>query len=576
MNPSLTVTTERIDDFVLLLHVMMRLQLPAILNRHLPRHWLQQGLDWGWVTTIWLAHILSQGDHRKLAVRDWVRQARYTLQHTTGLLLRDTDFTDDRLTIVLRELSRPAYWQAIEQDLAQHTIRIYHLTPQRVRVDATTVSGFHSGSPDGLLQFGHSKDDPALRQVKVMLATLDPLGLPLATDVVPGQSADDPLYLPIIARVQTMLQQTGLLFVGDVKMSALETRAAIHAADQYYLCPLALTGATAEQLPAWVQAARDGQVPLTEIALPTVDGPPRLVGQGYEFTRLLTARLPNQEVQWTERVLVVYSAAHAARQQRGLAERLAAATAALLALTPPPGRGKRQISEEAALNSAIEAILRTHRVVGLLTVGAARHVTQQWKQAGRGRPSAARPPQLVETVRYQITAVERVEEAITSAAARYGWRAFATDMPAATLSLPAAVGTYREEWQVERGFHRLKGAPLSIRPLYVQRDDQVTGLTHLLSLAVRVLTLLEWVVRRKLAEQGEELVGLHAENPKKGTARPTAERLLQAFRQVTLTRIELPTGVLHHVTPLTPVQQRILELLDLSPDIYHSLAENST
>jgi len=273
--------------------------------------------------------------------------------------------------------------------------------------------------------------------------------------------------------------------------------------------------------------------------------------------------------------LVVYSAAHAARQQRGLDERLAAATAALLALTPPPGRGKRQISEEAALGTAVEAILTTHRVGGLLVVRAERQVTQQWKRAGRGRPSPARPPQLVETVRYQLTSVERVEEAIAAEAACYGWRAFATDMPAAALSLPAAVGTYREEWQIERGFHRLKGAPLSISPLYVQRDDQVTGLTHLLSLAVRVLTLIECVVRRKLAEQEEELVGLHAENPKKGPARPTTERLLHAFRQVTLTIVELPTGVLHHVTPLTPLQCRILELLDLSPDIYHSLAENS-
>jgi transposase len=575
MATSLHVTTERIDDFVLLLHVMMRLNLPAILNRHLPRHWLQQGLDWGWVTTIWLAHILSQGDHRKLTVRDWVRQARYTLQHTTGLLLRDTDFTDDRLTIVLRELSNPAYWHAIEQDLAQHTIRVYHLTPQRVRVDATTVSGFHSGSPNGLLQFGHSKDDPALRQVKVMLATLDPLGLPLATDVVPGHSADDPLYGPIIARVQTMLQQTGLLFVGDVKMSALATRAAIHAADQYYLCPLALTGATAEQLPTWVQAALDGQVPLTEIAVPTAEGPPRQVGRGYEFTRLLTAHLLDQDVQWTERVLVVYSPTHAARQQRGLEERLAAATAALAALTPPPGRGKRQISEEVALEQAIAVRVAAHRVTGLLTVRYERQVTQEWKRAGRGRPSATRPPQLVETVRYQITSVERVNEAIAAETQGYGWRAFVTDMPPAALSLAAAVGTYREEWQVERGFHRLKDAPLSIRPLYVQRDDQVTGLTHLLSLGVRVLSLIEWVVRRKLAEQGEELVGLHAENPKKGTARPTSERLLAAFRQITLTIITLPTGVLHHVTPLTPLQQRILELLDLAPDIYQALAENS-
>jgi transposase len=70
MTSELTVTVERVDDFVLLIQVMMRLGLPGILDRDIPRHWLQEGLSWGWVATIWLAHIVSQGDHRKLTVRD--------------------------------------------------------------------------------------------------------------------------------------------------------------------------------------------------------------------------------------------------------------------------------------------------------------------------------------------------------------------------------------------------------------------------------------------------------------------------------------------------------------------------
>lgn len=181
MTTELTLTTERIDDFVLLINVLLQLDLPAILDRHIPRHWLQEGLSWGWVATIWLAHIISQGDHRKLTVRDWVRQAHDTLERATGQAIRDTDFTDDRLTIVLRELSKPVYWHAIEQDLAQHTIRVYDLEQKRVRVDATTVSGHHVGGVDSLFQFGKSKDNPSLLQVKVMQGVLDPMGLPIAT-----------------------------------------------------------------------------------------------------------------------------------------------------------------------------------------------------------------------------------------------------------------------------------------------------------------------------------------------------------------------------------------------------------
>ena len=176
MKEDLSLTTERIDDFVVLLALMQQMELPGILDRHLPRHWLQQGLSWGWTATIWLPHIVSQGDHRKLTVRDWVRQAHSTLEQVTGLDIRETDCTDDRLTIVLRYLSDPTRWQTIEQELGQHLIRVYDLEEQPIRVDATTVSGYREGGEGSLWQFGHSKDDPTLRQIKAMMATLDPLG----------------------------------------------------------------------------------------------------------------------------------------------------------------------------------------------------------------------------------------------------------------------------------------------------------------------------------------------------------------------------------------------------------------
>lgn len=266
MNNQLTLVTERVDDFVLLIKVMMRLGLPAILDRHIPRHWLQQGLSWGWVATIWLAHILSQGDHRKLTVRE--RQARTTLEETTGLSIRATDFTDDRLAIVLRELSKAEYWHAIERDLGQQTVRVYDLEAERVRVDATTFSGYRAGGKDSLFQLGHSKDDPDLRQVKAMAGALDPLGLPVATDVVSGEQADDGLYIPIIDRVVTILTKAGLLFVGDCKMSAWATRVHIRALGHHYLTPLALVGNAPEEISLWIQEALDGRHELVLIYAP--------------------------------------------------------------------------------------------------------------------------------------------------------------------------------------------------------------------------------------------------------------------------------------------------------------------
>jgi transposase len=170
--------------------------------------------------------------------------------------------------------------------------------------------------------------------------------------------------------------------------------------------------------------------------------------------------------------------------------------------------------------------------------------------------------------------IVRQEEAIAALQKTFGWRAYVTDAPGEQLTLEQAVQTYREEWLIERGFHRLKGVPLSLGPLFVKRDDQVIGLTNLLSLAVRFLTLIEFVVRRKLKQNQEKLVGLMENNPQKGINNPTTERLLKQFDEITLTIVHLPGQLIRHVTPLNDLQTRILELIGLSVDIYTRLANN--
>ena len=145
------------------------------------------------------------------------------------------DFSDDRLGHLLKHFSKPKYWHAIEEDLNAHSIEVYALPQDVIRCDATTVSGDHDVREGGLLQFGHSKDDPSRPQIKVMTGSLDPLGMPLATDVLSGERADDGLYIPLIERIASGLNTTDLLVVGDCKMSALATRAYVATHQHFYL-----------------------------------------------------------------------------------------------------------------------------------------------------------------------------------------------------------------------------------------------------------------------------------------------------------------------------------------------------
>ena len=226
MTEALTVTIEPVDDIPVLLTSTTRLGLAELVDQHFKPHGNWQGLSPGRVLAGWLAYILSEGDHRLNQAQDWVAGRWHVLQPVLGAELRAIDFSDDRLAIGLDLLSNDANWMAFEAALNQRTLRVYDLAAECVRLDTTSASGYWEVTADGRFQFGHSKDHRAdLPQVKVMLATLDPLGLPLVTQVVSGEKADDPLYIPAIDQVRTGVGRRGLLYVGDCKLMALATRA---------------------------------------------------------------------------------------------------------------------------------------------------------------------------------------------------------------------------------------------------------------------------------------------------------------------------------------------------------------
>jgi transposase len=130
---------------------------------------------------------------------------------------------------------------------------------------------------------------------------------------------------------------------------------------------------------------------------------------------------------------------------------------------------------------------------------------------------------------------------------------------------------------LERDFHLVKDRPLGLSPLWVWRDDQIKGLTHLVTIGLRLLTLIETKVGRSLQEAHTRLTGLYEGNPNRSTECPTARRLLKAFArtQITRTQIEFNGEKTWHITPLTPLLEQILEFLGLSTGLYTQLGDNS-
>jgi transposase len=444
MNEIPNIIAERVDDIPLLLHQMQQMELPTLIDTHFPAHGNWYGLSLGWVSTIWLSSILSRGDHRLVHVEPWVANRLFTLQTVTGQDVERLDFTDDRLEITLRQLSDDTRWTQFENSLNQHTVRVYDLSTERIHVDSTTASTYASVSEGGLFQFGHSKDyRPDLPQVKVMQAVLDPLGMPVATDVVSGERADDPLYVPCIERVQQSLGRSGLLFVGDCKMAAHATRAFIALAGDYYLCPLPQVQLDEGELDAALKSVWSGEQALTSVFRDSERGEATLIAQGYEYEVAMSEAAEGQSREWTERRLVVRSVRHAEAAEAALRARVAKAKAQVEALNRR-GRGRRRFEEIATLREAVNEIVQRHRVEDFLWLRYDHYTTTRSVRAYRGRPA-------YEKQEGDATVEVRVdEEALASAVSRLGWRMYSTNQPAQQLSLEQAVLAYRSEYLVER------------------------------------------------------------------------------------------------------------------------------
>ena len=138
--------------------------------------------------------------------------------------------------------------------------------------------------------------------------------------------------------------------------------------------------------------------------------------------------------------------------------------------------------------------------------------------------------------------------------------------------LPQVVWAYRGQYRIEDDWSRLKGRSLGLTPLYLQDEERIQGLVYLLSLALRVLTLVEWGVRERLRQEGSTLQGIYAGQPGRKTARPSAELLLGVMKTISVSVVEVNGRPHALLSPLTEVQKRLLELWDMPPDLYEKTA----
>ncbi len=214
------------------------------------------------------------------------------------------------------------------------------------------------------------------------------------------------------------------------------------------------------------------------------------------------------------------------------------------------------------LQSKVQVILKRYRVQDYFLTEIDSETVRSY--VGPGRPSLKDTNRTIVSTQFQFKFV-RQTEAIAQAEQLTGWRIYITNVKVLQLSLAQAVLYYRDQWQLEHGFHRFKRGQLPALPIYLSNEERIVGLMFLLTIALRCFTLIEFQVRRELQTQQDEIAGLYAGNPKRKTQRPTAEKLLAAFHGITLYHHRDGTW---EISPLNDLQRRILALMKLPETIY--------
>jgi len=431
----------------------------------------------------------------------------------------------------------------------------------RIRIDMTTANSGGIVTENGILQFGNSKDDPSRPQVKIALATLDPLGIPLTVKVAPGNSADDPLYVPIMQQVFSSTAKRGILFLGDCKMGSMATRCFVVKHESYYVCPLSEVSHSADTILDAIQRFSDGHSSFTPVFREYENGDITGIAEGFEDKISRTAEFEGEIVSWSERLVYAKSFVHAKKDLTKLDLSIERARAEISRMNIRK-QGKKVYQNFTEVQKKVDAILKKYSVQKILSVT----IDETLIRDEKGK-YGNKPPRIIEISQFQI--ISDIDEAeYMKDKELCGWRVYATNKTVEDFSFEKVVLSYRDQFIIEHEFHRLKGVCLSLTPIYIQKGNRIDGLVKLLTLALRVLGMIEIPIHDSIKKRGTALDGLFEYNPKKSLVKPKAERILECFEGIHLSTVEIGDQIFHTITNLSAKHREILGLMNIEIEAY--------
>lgn len=565
----------RLEDIPLIYASLKELNLSSLIDSSIPTHKNRCGISLGELVTIWLCYLLSEGDHRLSTVEFWVEKNIVWLRSMSELpFLTSKDFTDDRLENALDYLGDWENWTNFSKLFEGNSLSLYDLDSDTIRLDAAPMQGHHSIQEGGLFQNGYTKHHKKLGQFKVMLATLDNavnhFGYPLFHKVFPGDKADDVLYSPVIEECACLFSRispnNSKLMVGDSKMGSKFLRNQIKSLGHYYLVPLSKIQLSAKRRKELIMSLSSSDY--EQVYKEGKKGNLELVAQGFETIQTVEYydKETKESKKWEERVIFVLSTNYAKSQQSNFEKKLKQIQEEILDLTIAK-QGKKRIETLQEFQEEIQTLLSAKKMEDYLDVEVEQSIEIKQKRKYGNRPASRE-----EHITFQIN-IQENKQAITLKKQTMGWQVYACLAPKEKLSLEQCVWKYRGQHQIENRFDNLRNKIAPLLPINLRKDNRVEALVHLLMIALKIISLMEYKVAKNLKQADEKLTNIYPGNPKQGTKTPTAKRMLTAFKGIHLVIFKPSKNGACRVemTPLNKTQNKIIGLTNFKSAIYDEI-----
>jgi len=565
---------ERIDDIPVIIKSLQKIRMGELIDLTIKPHKNWKGLSLGSLAEIWMSYVISEGDHRLNHLEEWVMEKQLLFEALYEQELKRTDFTDDRLGLLLDYFDLDHNWTEIESGINKRLLRVYKLYDKSaemscIRLDATIGQGHRTPKEGGLFQFGASKHfNSALPQFKTMMSTLDceinGFAYPLASITVSGNTADDLLYLPILEQSKKSLDCTeSLLVVGDKKLGSKGNRAQITKTGDYYLSPLSEIQFPRTRLKKMVE---ENESKIKNVILNDTQA-----GKGFEYKEQMSVLLENdgkpEVVEWMERRIVFQSEGHAKSEIAGFDRKLEKTTTKLNELLNSK-QGKKRPKTQEEIEKTVTQILTETKMESFISVEISKKIEMKKIRGYQGKPERTEKKEIFEL------SIELDEQEIEKHKSNCGWCVYATNAPIKKMNLKDVIIMYRGQFQIESRFNDLKNKVTKLMPIYLQKQERVKSLINLMMIGLKAICAIEITAARQLKKADKELKGIYAGNPQRGSKKPTAKMMLKRFKGISISIfMEKGNPKFIGLSTLNNVQLEILKLLGFKEDIYNELIQ---